>query len=201
MIKLKAIFSAAVLMFSASAFAAFTGPYELPGGWSEGVNAGTATLWDISGAPDTAVLRTYVPWNASANAMSTTAAADGTVSFDWAYALTAGGDPANFPTSYQVNGGAVQLLSSNIGGVNQSGSVSVGVSAGDTIVIMNGLTNNPGGQVLALTISNFSGPEVLSVAAAPNPVPTLSELGIIFLSSMMAMFGIWQLRRGNPELR
>jgi len=44
-------------------------------------------------------------------------------------------------------------------------------------------------------IDDPSGVGVPTAAAAPTAIPTLSEWGLIFLSSLLAFFGIRQARR------
>jgi hypothetical protein len=137
----------------------FSGSY-LIGKWAETFEAagGTTTLWDISGAPSSVILKNYNNWAQSFDQMAITAKTSGTVAFSWNYVLDAGAPPANFPAGYLVNGTFTQL-SSNSGAVNQNGTTSFTVNAGDTFAFRNGVTVNSGFHHLAFTISSFSAPD------------------------------------------
>ncbi len=54
---------------------------------------------------------------------------------------------------------------------------------------------NFGSVDIASGANTFTNAVVAAPAAAAAPIPTLSEWGIIFLTSFMAIFGIWQVRR------
>ena len=176
----------ATLLLGASlaASAQFSGPYA-PLNWT------TAHQPDITadtGSVDTSAAPGSVTLLGSDNGLNvgsqlhftTTAAAGGTFSFNWAYkSLDADGDPVYDPAGYFHNGSF--QLSVNGGTVSQSGFHSLPVNPGDVIGFWVGTTDNLGGPA-SLTISNFSAP-------IPEPgAAVLMALGLVGLTA-------WRTRR------
>ena len=96
---------------------------------------------------------------------TTTAAAAGTVTFDWNYSTTDG--PVWDPFGYLLNGSFTRVTN-NVGGVVQNGTSTFNVLAGDSFGFRIATTDNCCGRG-SVTISNFSAP-------IPEPSTVLSLL-------------------------
>jgi hypothetical protein len=96
---------------------------------------------------------------------TTTAAAAGTVTFDWDYSTDDG--PLFDPFGYLLNGSFIQVTN-NGGGVVQNGTSTFNVLAGDSFGFRIFTTDNIFGRA-SVTISNFSAP-------IPEPSTVLSLL-------------------------
>jgi len=97
---------------------------------------------------------------------TTTAAAAGTVTFDWNYS-TADFSPFSDPFGYLLNGSFTQVTN-NVGGVVQNGTSTFNVLAGDSFGFLVYTLDNVFGRA-SVTISNFSAP-------IPEPSTVLSLL-------------------------
>ena len=156
----------------AQALTQFAGDYA-PANWDQRIQ-GDGSIY-TGGAPDSISL-------AGANDASTSpltqntdfrfiAPSAGTVSFDWAY-MTADMGPLYDPFGYLLNG-AFTRLTNDLGGLNQSGSGSFSVLAGDVFGFRQNSDDSGGGRA-STTISNFNGPSAASgPASAPGPLPLL----------------------------
>ncbi len=151
----------------ASASSLFSGPYA-PANW-------TTTLTNSDGSVNTAgapgsitVLGTDNGSFAGGNTLyTTTAAATGTVGFDWSYTTTDG--PFWDPAGFYLNG-VFTPLTNPFGFQNQGGSFAFAVNEGDTFGFYASSLDNIFGRG-NLTISNFD---------APTPEPaTLAVFGMM----------------------
>jgi hypothetical protein len=175
LMKYKAVIAGSVALFALGlatpAAAAFVGPYQLsnfvlaaPGGGS--VN--------VSGAPDTFTLTGSDTGSGDdvVTAFSVAAQASGLVSFSFSYLTNDffGGihNSAQDPAGYVLNGVFTQLsiddFSIDPGPLQQSGSASFAVNAGDVFGFYVESLDSKFGEA-NLAISNFSGP----IAAVPEP--------------------------------
>jgi hypothetical protein len=92
------------------------------------------------------------------------------VSFDWDYSTD--DDPEYDPYGYLLNGVFTQLTINNFD-INQSGSVSFSVLAGDVFGFRQNSNDSSFGRA-STTISNFNGPLAASgPASVPGPLPLL----------------------------
>jgi hypothetical protein len=98
---------------------------------------------------------------------TTTAAAAGTVTFNWNYSTNDG--PFFDPFGYLLNGSFTQVTN-NGGGLVQNGTSTFNVLAGDSFGFRIATTDNCCGRA-SVTISNFSAP-----APVPEPSTVLSLL-------------------------
>ncbi|MGA8147827.1 MAG: IPTL-CTERM sorting domain-containing protein [Gallionellaceae bacterium] len=119
----------------------------------------------------------------------------GTVSFDWSFDSTV--DDCCSGLNFYVNGVLHNLIGGNF--VNPgnfstttgSGHFSIAVNAGDTITF--GAFSEDGCCGASTNIiSNFSAP---TGATVPTSIPTLSEWGMVILSSLLAFGAVFALRR------
>jgi hypothetical protein len=178
---------------SLPARADFSGAYA-PANWATsltGSPAGGGGSVDTSGAPASITLN---GGNAGCSTQpctlqyTITAPGSGPLTFDWNYSTTDVDGPA-LDLFLVINGAATTQLSDNGGGNSQSGSENITVAAGDTVGFMINCTDCDLGPA-NVTISNFNGP----AASAPTSIPTLSEWGMIILSSLLALGTILTLR-------
>lgn len=102
---------------------------------------------------------------------TTTAAAAGTVTFDWNYSTVDG--PLLDRFGYLLNGSFTQVTN-NGGDVDQNGTSTFNVLAGDSFGFRIFTTDNTGGRA-SVTISNFSAPAPVP-ASVPEPSTVLSLL-------------------------
>ena len=107
-------------------------------------------------------------FNSGTTNYTTTAAAAGTVTFDWNYSTA---DVSAFwdPFGYLLNGSFIQVTDDG-GGVVQNGTSTFNVLAGDSFGFRIFTRDNFGGRA-SVTISNFSAP-----APVPEPSTVLSLL-------------------------
>jgi hypothetical protein len=98
---------------------------------------------------------------------TTTAAAAGTVTFDWNYSTADGDGPSFDPFGYLLNGSFTQVTDDG-GGVVQNGTSTFNVLAGDSFGFRIFTVDNIAGRG-SVTISNFSAP-------IPEPSTVLSLL-------------------------
>ena len=115
----------------------------------------------------------------------------GTVSFDWSFDATV--DPCCSGLNFYVNGVLYNLTGGNFtspgkfDGTVTSGHFSVPVKAGDTIKF--GAFSEDGCcNASTNVITNF-------YVASPTSIPTLSQWGMIMLSSLLALGAVISLRR------
>lgn len=179
-----AALAATLLAFSTTASAQFSGPYA-PANWTTShlldavLDMGSV---DVLAQPDSITLFGSDTGSeiGSEIRFTTTAAAGGIVSFDWAYQTEdIDGDPVQDPAGYFHNGN----FPLSVGGaaISQFGSFSLVVSPGDVIGFWVGTTDNSFGPA-HLTISNFS---------APIPEPGAAALMALGLAGLVA----WRTRR------
>ena len=98
------------------------------------------------------------------------------MTFDWAFATVDVDGPSFDPFGYLLNGDFTQLTDDN-GALDQSGSASFSVFAGDMFGFRQNATDSAEGRA-STTISNFNGP----IASVPGPLPILG-LGVAFAYS------------------
>ncbi|MGC2459306.1 MAG: IPTL-CTERM sorting domain-containing protein [Gallionellaceae bacterium] len=116
----------------------------------------------------------------------------GTVSFDWSFDATV--DPCCSGLNFYVNGVLHNLIGGNFvapgnfSSTTGSGSFSIAVNAGDTITF-GGFSEDGCCGASTNIISNFSAPTVAT------SIPTLSQWGMIMLSSLLAFGAVFALRR------
>ena len=105
---------------------------------------------------------------------TTTAAAAGTVTFNWNYSTPDA--PLLDPFGYLLNGSFTQVTN-NVGGVVQNGTSTFNVLAGDSFGFRIFTDDNDGGRG-SVTISNFSapGPMAPPPTSVPEPSTVLSLL-------------------------
>jgi hypothetical protein len=181
---------------SLSARADFSGAYA-PANWTTtlaGIPAGGGGTVDTSGAPASITLNGGDAGCSSGNGTCTlqytiTAPGSGPLTFDWNYSTTDVDGPG-LDLFLAINGVATVQLSDSGGANIQNGSVNTTVTAGNTIGVMINCTDCIEGAA-NVTISNFTGP----VVSSPASIPTLSEWGMIILSSLLALGTVLALRR------
>jgi hypothetical protein len=148
----------------AQALTQFAGDYA-PANWTQSIQ-GDGSI-NTGGAPASiSLFGANDGSNTNQNTDFTIAAPlAGTVSFDWAYS-TNDTVPGFDPFGYLLNGAFTQLIDSD-GGLNQSGSVSFSVLAGDLFGFRQNSDESGGGRA-STTISNFN---VSLAASGPSSVP------------------------------
>lgn len=153
---------------SAPASAAFIGAYDVAN-WT--IATSRNSMVNTSGAPDSITLTSGDDGSGLlSNADFTiTAAATGTISFDWLYrSFDSGGSPAFDPFGYLLNGVFHTIV--NTGPNPQSGSTSFLVNAGDVFGFRAHSIDSQYGAA-RIWISNFNAP-----AAANVPEPEILAL-------------------------
>jgi hypothetical protein len=121
---------------------------------------------------------------------TTTAAAAGTVTFDWNYSTADIDGPRWDPFGYLLNGSFTQVTN-NGGGVVQNGTSTFNVLAGDSFGFRIFTVDNIAGRG-SVTISNFSAPGPM--APPPTSVPEPSTvLSLLVLGGLGA--GLKYLKR------
>lgn len=171
----------------------FSGDFDISN-WTTSATSygcGTSTV-NTSGAPTTV---TFTVANGCAYSQSklslASIASSGTISFD--YSITGTGTVANHTGSTVVAGTTDTFVTGLTTGATLSGTETVSVSAGQAFDLV--LQKNSGFGNTTLTITNF----VFTPSVAPTPaaIPTLGEWAMIFMASLMAMFGIRRMRRNK----
>jgi hypothetical protein len=155
-----AIFTLLASQTSAAIINDFVGVYA-PANWT------TLVEGDGSLIPTATTLSMVSPNDGSGSQdveFTIAAQGDGLFSFDWNYTTTDVDGPS-FDPAFYFNGVEIQLTG-DLGGINQSGSISVAVSQGDTIGWRLRATDSDFGAAV-LVISNFSAPD--DGAAVPEP--------------------------------
>ena len=154
----------------AQALTQFAGDYA-PGNWTQSIG-GDGSI-DTSGAPASIILRGAD--DGSGNDVNTdftiAAPTAGTVSFDWNYSSADSFGPMYDPFGYLLNG-AFTKLTSDGGGLTQSGSASFSVLSGDVFGFRQNTWDSIFGRA-STTISNFNGPTAAGPASVPGPLPIL----------------------------
>ncbi len=157
---------AAASSASAATVFGFQTPYA-PINWTF-TNSNADGFVNTSGAPASISLTggNNSSFNSGTTSYTTTAAAAGTVTFNWNYAT---GDVSAFwdPFGYLLNGSFIQVTN-NGGGVVQNGTSTFNVLAGDSFGFRIFTRDNIFGRA-SVTISNFSAP-------IPEPSTVLSLL-------------------------
>ena len=145
----------------AQALTLFSGNYA-PANWTQSIQGdgsintgGTPASISLTGAD-------HFSFNSQNTDFTIAAPSAGTVSFDWAFATSDG--PYYDPFGYLLNGAFTQLTN-NGGGLNQSGSASFSVLAGDIFGFRQNSVDSCCGRASS-TISNFN-------VAVPGPLPLL----------------------------
>jgi hypothetical protein len=188
----------ALLSLSTYAAPGFVGYYDITN-WTQDSTHGYPIVYSVD--PTQQVLTIMEPDNATTDGgpsgsqsydFSRVVQSSGTVSFDWNFDATI--DPCCSGLNFYVNGTLYNMIGGNY--VNPSnwttavgsGSFSIPVNAGDTIKFE---AFSSDGCCAASTnvISNFNAP------GTPTSIPTLSEWGMIILSSLLALGTILTLRR------
>ena len=163
---LKSVALAASLI-SGSAFAAFDGDYDVSN-WTQTPGTGSIDLSNVA----TLDTLTLIGGNDGSGSQSSTIfsiaiTASGTLNFAWNYS-TAEANSFWDPFGYELNGTITQLTTNgNAAGSNQSGIVSIAVSAGDIFGFRQTTRDNVFGGA-STSISNFSAP---SLVTSPVPLP------------------------------
>ena len=152
--------------------------------WSQSLDGGVI---DLSGAPDSVnLISNNLGTGAAANTdFTTTALADGMVSFDWVF-MTADEGPDYDPFGYLVNDIFTQLTLDGSSG-SQSGSTMFAVLAGDIFGFSARTLDSQYGSGTT-TLTNFSAPDV-SVSAVPVPAAAW-----LFASALLGFFGVKRLK-------
>jgi hypothetical protein len=182
-------------MASNPAKADFSGPYA-PANWTTslaGTPAGGGGSVDTSGAPASITLNggdAGCSGGPCTMQYTITVPGSGPLTFDWNYSTTDIDGPG-FDLFLVINGAATTQLSNDAGANDQNGSESITVTAGDTIGFMLDCTDCEEGAA-TVSISNFNGP---TASTAPTSIPTLSEWGMIILSSLLALGTVLVMRR------
>jgi hypothetical protein len=114
------------------------------------------------------------PVNSGITYYTIIAAGDGIVTFDWSYVTSDGRGSFFDPLVLLLNGTPTQQLTDNNGGLNQTGTNSFSVSAGDTFGFGIETLDNMQGAA-STTFSNFSVPSA-PAAAVPEPMTILGTV-------------------------
>jgi len=145
-----------------AAIVGFQGPYA-PVNWTLTTNGGSGSV-DTSGAPTSITLEGSNSGRGNSTDFTTLAVGDGLVSFSWDYTTFDSGSYYD-PFGYLRDGTFTQLTDRD-GPLNQSGSASFSVLAGQTFGFRAFTIDGTGGQGLA-TITSFEAPG--GGAAVPEP--------------------------------
>ncbi len=136
----------------------FEGAYD-PSNWFTSVD-GDGSI-DVAGAPGSVTLVGANDGTANAETnLCINVAATGTLTFDWSYS-SANASAFFDPFGYTINGTFTQLTTT-AGGLNQSGTVSITVNAGDEFCFSQRSVDGIFGAGTT-TISNFSGPFLINL--------------------------------------
>jgi len=165
----------------------FQGPYA-PVNWTLTTNEGNGSV-DTSGAPTSITLvgsDTGSDIGLRFTDYTTLAVGDRLVSFSWDYETADNGGPGEDPFGYLIEGNYTQL-SDNGGGMEQSGSASFSVLAGQTFGFRVVTGDDLWGPAES-TISSFEA----EVAAVPEIDP--SSLGSV-LALVLGSLGLLERRR------
>lgn len=197
-LKLVSMLGGALLCLTAHA-AGFTGYYDISN-WTQGSTYGYPIVYSVD--PTQQVLTIMEPDNATTDSgpggsqsydFSRVVETAGTVSFDWSFDATI--DPCCSGLNFYVNGTLYNLANGSYpdpgnwdDGTVASGNFSIAVNAGDTIKF-EAFSSDGCCQASTNVISNFQAP------GGVTSIPTLSEWGMIILSSLLAMATIVTLRR------
>ena len=161
---IKSLVFGATLVCS-SAYAAFDGDYDVSN-WTSTLGTGSINVLNapldisLTGGNDGS-------GTLSSTIFSIAITTTGTLSFDWSYSSN---EANSFwdPFGYQLDGTVTRLTTNGAGaGSNQSGSVSIAVTAGEIFGFRQTTRDNAFGSA-STGISNFSAP---SLTPAPVPVP------------------------------
>ena len=186
---IKSMLVGATLMCS-NAYAAFDGDYAAAN-WT--LASGTGSI-DVSGAPLGVTLTGGNDGSGSASStiFSIAIAATGTLSFDWSYATTEGNSFWD-PFGYELSGAGVTQLTTNgfAAGSNQSGSVSIAVTAGDIFGFRLTTRDNQFGSASS-SLSGFSAPSL-----TPSPVPVPPSFGLFGF----ALGGLVMMQRREKDAK
>ena|SRR5215468_5788225 len=170
----------------------FTGPFA-QANWTETLNGGSIntsgmpttlglTSRDVGGCPSGA--------GSALTSFSITVALPTTLSFNWDYSTQDIDGPLHDPARFSVNGIPTQLTN-DAGSSTQNGVVNnLHLSPGDTFAFEEFSDDSVCGAG-TVTISNFTFIQQVNLAG----IPTLSEWGMIILSSMLALGAAFILRR------
>jgi MYXO-CTERM domain-containing protein len=145
------------------ASAQFEGPYD-PANWTIFDNADGSAVF---GGTSTLTITTGDNLVGGDTTATILAAAGGTWSFDWAYSSNDSGDFDQ--AGYILNGVFNQLAQNDMPG---SGSVSIGVNAGDEI------------GFYGTTLDGAFGPGVLEISNFDAPVPTPGAMALLGLGGL-----------------
>ena len=169
--------------------AGFSGDYA-PANWTLD-NFFTDGSVDTTGAPDSISITGGNDGSGffGQASFTTTAVADGEVSFDWSYFTNDVDSPEFDPFGFVLNDIFIQLTD-DLGANGQSGTTSFNVFTGDSFGFAIQTLDNMGGGAMA-TISNFSAPTG-DVEAIPEPTTLLGLLGV----GLVGM-GVKQTRKGK----
>ena len=160
---------AAASSASAATVFGFQTPYA-PSNWTF-TNSNANGLVNTGGAPASISLTGGDNGSNSSGTTNYTTTAAGTVTFDWNYSTNDG--PLLDRFGYLLNGSFTQVTN-NGGDVDQNGTSTFNVLAGDSFGFRIFTTDNTGGRA-SVTISNFSAPAPVP-ASVPEPSTVLSLL-------------------------
>ena len=180
--------AAALLSVSLPASAAFTGAFA-PANWTpftQTLGCGSSTI-DVSGMPNTLVLRTLTGCAniAASYTLTGNIPATGSLSFDWSY--TSNSPAGTRIASYTLNG-VTTNLATGLGPAN--GTVTIPVTAGQPFQF-----TLQGGTNASLTITNFNAPQPPAPPPGPAAIPTLGEWARIGLAGLLGLLAWGTLRR------